>query len=246
MGELQDLSRIKRKKSGRKQQCPRICVVSTNSDAQNVPVVNVRASSPLPLTLKKKRTVKEVNQRLKATEHVEEGEDEEKAHWDLRAYSKTEVTVIDTSVPSWKFEKMLYRRKNVWKLGDKKGKGLMTGDKKKRKGIPYENGDSQKKKLKLCSSLSKSGNAEEGEEKKKKKKKKKLKMFDKEESMARSKSVQGHDEKKQDNSKQVEEKCFVKKQVDGGSSVILIKSIPTTNKKDLSGISKSFTKSVQK
>ncbi|XP_023770742.3 uncharacterized protein LOC111919389 [Lactuca sativa] len=201
MGEFQDLSRIKRKKRCRKQQCPRICIVSTNSNVQNVPVGKDRVSSPppspspFPWTLSNRRTAKEVNRELKVSGHVEE---EEKGHWDLTAYSQTEVTVIDTSVPSWKFENMLYRRKNVWKVGDKKGKGLMTSDRKKRKERLNENGDVEKKKLKLCSSLSKSGNAEQGGEnkKKKKKKKKKLKMCnsskyeDKEESMARSKSPQ--------------------------------------------------------
>lgn len=262
MGEFQDLARIKRKKSCRKQQCPRICVVSTNSDVQNVPVGNAMVSSPLPLTLYNRRPAKEVNRELKVTDHDHVVE-EEKAHWDLTGFSQTEVTVIDTSVPSWKFEKMLYRRKNVWKLGDKKGKGLLTSDIKKRKESPNENGDEEKKKLKLCSSLSKSRDAEEGEEKKKKKKKKKKKLkmcdssksVDKEESIARSKSAQGYDqgkkmvvvnEKKHDKFNQVQEKSFLKKQVDGGPSVILIKSIPTTNKKDISGISKSCVKSMQK
>ncbi|KAI3735471.1 hypothetical protein L6452_14970 [Arctium lappa] len=263
MGEFQDKSRIKRKKSCRKQQCPRICVLSTNSDAQDVPVQKDKDSSPsplpLPLTPNNRRKGKELNQELKVKERVEE--EEEKCHWDLSGYSQTEVTVIDTSVPSWKFEKMLYRRKNVWKVGDKKGKGLMSSDRKKRKEILNENGDVRKKKLKLCSSSSKSGDAEEGGLKKKKKKKRlkacnSSKYVENEEAIARSKSTQGHEhcktmvaayEKKQDNCSQVQEKSFsLKKQIDGGSSVILIKSIPPTNKKDSSGIPKSNVKSMQK
>nr|KAJ0196642.1 hypothetical protein LSAT_V11C700350120 [Lactuca sativa] len=69
----------------------------------------------------------------------------------------------------------------------------MTSDRKKRKERLNENGDVEKKKLKLCSSLSKSGNAEQGRENKKKKKLKMCnssKYEDKEESMARSKSPQ--------------------------------------------------------
>lgn len=195
MGEFQDLSKIKRKKSCRKQQCPRICVLSTNSDAQEVPVQKDKDSSPspvLPLTLTNRRKVKELNQELKVTERVEE--EEEKGYLDLSAYSQTEVTVIDTSVPSWKFEKMLYRRKNVWKVGDKKGKGLMSGDRKKRKEILNENGDVEKKKLKLSSSSSKSRDAEEGGLKKKKKKRLKAcsssKYVENEEAIVRSKSTQ--------------------------------------------------------
>lgn len=205
MGEFQDLSKIKRKKSCRKQQCPRICVLSTNSDAQDVPVQKDKDSSPspspvLPLTLTNRRKVKELNQELKVTERVEEKEveEEEKGCLDLSAYSQTEVTVIDTSVPSWKFEKMLYRRKNVWKVGDKKGKGLMNGDRKKRKEILNENGDlekKKKKKLKLSSSSSKSRDAEEGDLKKKKKKKRlkacnSSKYIENEEAIVRSKSTQ--------------------------------------------------------
>lgn len=200
MGEFQDLSKIKRKKSCRKQQCPRICLLSTNSDAQDVPVQKDKDSSPspvLPLTLTNRRKVKELNQELKVTERVEEKEEEEKekGYLDLSAYSQTEVTVIDTSVPSWKFEKMLYRRKNVWKVGDKKGKGLMSGDRKKRKEILNENGDPEKKKkLKLSSSSSKSRDAEEGGLKKKKKKRLKAcnssKYIENEEAIVRSKSTQ--------------------------------------------------------
>ncbi|KVI04574.1 hypothetical protein Ccrd_017106 [Cynara cardunculus var. scolymus] len=221
MGEFQDSSRIKRKKNCRKQQCPRICVLSTNSDAQDVPVQKDKDSSPLlPLTLTNRRKVKELNQELKVTERVEE--EEEKGYWDLSAYSQTEVTVIDTSVPSWKFEKMLYRRKNVWKVGDKKGKGLMSGDRKKRKELMNENGDVEKKKLKHCSSSSKSGDVEEGGLKKKKKKRLKAcnssKYVENDEAIVRSKSTQGHEQcktlvavhdKKQDNCSQVQEKRHV-------------------------------------
>ncbi|KAL8235489.1 hypothetical protein R6Q59_021589 [Mikania micrantha] len=188
-----DMPRFKSKKSCRKQQCPRICVVST------------------PLALSSRHKVKEVNQT--------EGD------CDLSVYSQTEVTVIDTSVPCWKFEKMLYRSKNVWKVGDKKAKGLMIVERKKRNG-----GDVQKKKLKkkmkLCNSLNHV------------------------EAMDLSKSVQGRcqgkvvaaNEKKRDSFSEVQEKSFCKKQIDEASSIILIKSIPTTNKKNVPGISNSSAK----
>ena len=61
---------------------------------------------------------------------VDPVEEEEKGHLDLLGCSQTEFTVIDTSLPSWKFEKMLHRRKNVRKLGEK-GKGLKRRDRKK-------------------------------------------------------------------------------------------------------------------
>ncbi|KAK9063124.1 hypothetical protein SSX86_016994 [Deinandra increscens subsp. villosa] len=239
MGDFEDRSRIKRKKSCRKQQCPRICVVSTDLDVQNVAPPRIdrfSSPSPLPLTLSSRRKVTKVKEVSQVTERVGE---EEKAHWDVSAYSQTEVTVIDTSVPCWKFEKVLYRSKNVWKVGDKKGKGLMSGDRKKRKERLNENGGNVQKKKKLKKKLELCNSS---------------KYVDKEESMAPPKFNQGHDqgkmvaanEKKRDNCSQVQEKSFSKKQIDEGSSVILIKSIPTTVKKNVSGFSNISVKSIQR
>ncbi|KAI3732267.1 hypothetical protein L1987_63471 [Smallanthus sonchifolius] len=199
MGEIEDKSRIKRKKSCRKQHCPRICV-----DIDRLP-----SSSRLK--------VKQVTKRVEQED--EEEEEEEKGH------SQTEVTVIDTSVPCWKFEKLLYRSKNVWKVGDKKG----NGDRKKRVNDNGEDVQKKKKKLKLklCSSS---------------------KYVDKEQAMLLSKSdrMVAVNEKKRDNCSQVQEKSLCKKQIDEGSSVILIKSIPTTNKKNVSGVSNGCVKSMQR
>lgn len=62
----------------------------------------------------------------------EEGEEEEEEE-DLAGYSRSEVTVIDTGCSGWKFEKVLYRRKNVWKVRDRKGKGRSGFGRKKRR-----------------------------------------------------------------------------------------------------------------
>lgn len=86
-------------------------------------------------------------------------QEEDKCHADLSGFSRTEVTVIDTSCGSWKFEKMLFRRKNVWKVRDKKSKGMINIGRKKRKASTLLGEDtfSIEKKPKLssgqCSSL---------------------------------------------------------------------------------------------
>lgn len=214
MGEFENSSRIisrRRKKSCRKQHSPRICLVSSDNNVNNnnndnldvrnngVLVTKVRVSKPLTLTGRKK--VKEL--KLKVRESVDKVE-EDRGDWDASGYSQTEVTVIDTSDPLWKFDKMLYRRNNVWKVGDTKGRGLiMSVDSNKRKVSMNENDDNvhkkkKKLKLKLCNSLSKLGDVEENGEnkKKKKKKKKKLKLcnsssyVDKEDDIVGSKSTQ--------------------------------------------------------
>ncbi|KAM7274554.1 hypothetical protein ACFE04_016420 [Oxalis oulophora] len=40
---------------------------------------------------------------------------------ELFEFSRSEVTVIDTSFDVWKFDKLFFRKKNVWKVRDKKG-----------------------------------------------------------------------------------------------------------------------------
>ncbi|KAI7739714.1 hypothetical protein M8C21_011838 [Ambrosia artemisiifolia] len=194
MGDCQDHSRLNTnttcntRSRTRKQLCPRICILSTDSDVRKDRFCSGGGGK-----------VKEVNQ---VVECGGEG-GEERGGWDFSGYSQTEVTVIDTSVACWKFEKVLYRKKNVWKVGDRKGKGLMSGDRnrKKRKERGNESGGGggdlpkkklkKKLKLKLCSSL---------------------KYADKEASVSLSKSDQGHEhdqgkvvarnEKKRDNCSQ--------------------------------------------
>ncbi|XP_038877117.1 uncharacterized protein LOC120069436 isoform X2 [Benincasa hispida] len=63
---------------------------------------------------------------------VEEEVGDEKCEKELKGYSKSEVTVIDTSDDVWKSDKLIFRRKNVWKVKDKKGK-LRSYGRKKRK-----------------------------------------------------------------------------------------------------------------
>nr|XP_043613316.1 uncharacterized protein LOC122585262 isoform X2 [Erigeron canadensis] len=120
---------------------------------------------PLARTLKRKRTVREVNRERKSGEHVKV---EEKGDLDLSGSLKTEVTIIDTSNRSWISEKTLYRRKNVWEVGDKKGKSLMSGDNIITNKSLIHNGDGDVwKKFQPCSSLKSWAAAERGDIKKK-------------------------------------------------------------------------------
>lgn len=78
---------------------------------------------------------------------MEDGEREE-----LLGYSRNEVTVIDTSCTEWKFEKLVYRKRNVWKVREKKGKSRMIGlGRKKRKANGADANVDTKKKFKLNS-----------------------------------------------------------------------------------------------
>ena len=70
----------------------------------------------------------------------EEEELEERGEREMKGYSKSEVTVIDTSCEVWKTEKVVFRRKSVWKVREKKSKVRSFG-RNKRKVVSGEGGD---------------------------------------------------------------------------------------------------------
>jgi hypothetical protein len=130
MGDSNDVSRIK---ASRKQQNPRICFVSNSGDVA--------------------LTVTKLTDRDDAVNvAIVDCEEEEKFPADLSGFSRTEVTVIDTSFSKWKFDKVLYRRKNVWKARDKKGNKPLNVGRKKRKLNPLMENDNAEKKGRLSSS----------------------------------------------------------------------------------------------
>ncbi|KAK9665163.1 hypothetical protein RND81_14G094600 [Saponaria officinalis] len=61
-------------------------------------------------------------------QEVEEEEDE--GMNDMKEYTRSEVTVIDTSLSEWKIDKWVFRKKDEWKIKDKK-KSKFNAKKKK-------------------------------------------------------------------------------------------------------------------
>ncbi|GAU43674.1 hypothetical protein TSUD_302370 [Trifolium subterraneum] len=57
----------------------------------------------------------------------EEGEDGEE---DLKGFTKSEVTVIDTSCSVWKVDKFVFRKNSVWKVRERKQKNKFFAKKK--------------------------------------------------------------------------------------------------------------------
>uniref|UniRef100_A0A5B7ARX6 Uncharacterized protein n=1 Tax=Davidia involucrata TaxID=16924 RepID=A0A5B7ARX6_DAVIN len=243
MGDSNDFPRINGKKSYRKQPNPKICVLSTSTNVNEMRSDDVRREEGVSATLPSSgdnscMEREQTSDQMTKQENVDVGsmdvEEEGKSHSDLSAFSRTEVTVIDTSCPSWKFEKLLFRRKNVWKVRDNKCKSKNTG-RKKRKASPLdENVDGEKKpkhSIMLCSSA-KEANGEE----------------------CMLSSFEGHrlGDKKEETCKetpdilsQIPKKRFPRKSKKGGSSVILIKNIPTS-KKTGTNIPKSCLKLTQR
>lgn len=210
-----DYNNFPRKKSYRKQPNPKICLPSNgNLQTENAPSPSSHNNS-----------IRGNNEQVEVVNGgVLDGEDEEDTcRADLSAFSRTEVTVIDTSCGSWKFEKMLFRRKNVWKVRDKKSKGMINIGRKKRKASTLLGEDtfSIEKKPKLssgqCSSLNVLPN----------------------EGLDPNNRVGAACKEGPDNLSQFPKTRLHRKLKKGSSSVILIKSIPTT-KKNFRSNPKSF------
>ncbi|XP_058010077.1 uncharacterized protein LOC110635661 isoform X2 [Hevea brasiliensis] len=147
MGELNEkISRFSGKKSARKQTNPKFCDVSTPTSANDIDSIGkdeyVQAAT---VSLHSDN-----NSNIGANANWDDDVDEEKekasgggsggSDRELKGYSRSEVTVIDTSFEVWKFDKLVFRRKNIWKVRDKKGKSWGVGT-KKRKGNHLESGN---------------------------------------------------------------------------------------------------------
>jgi hypothetical protein len=162
---VEESSRLSRKKEKvpRKQTKPKFCFISgNNSGNDSLDCVrkdrNVLAATGSLNSDKNSNNVDcgvVVDDDDDDEEDVEEDVEEEKGFGaggdkELKGYSRSEVTVIDTSCLVWKFDKLVFRKKNVWKVRDKKGKSWVFGS-KKRKGNDLEsaNGNGAKKKAKV-------------------------------------------------------------------------------------------------
>ncbi|XP_047321582.1 uncharacterized protein LOC124925584 [Impatiens glandulifera] len=165
MGDPVNFSRIGGKKGSRKQQNPKFCVVSAPLNVQNANFYNRRdaLASPLIPSSGGDNSCTEAKEELRAPSKMAKAKkpaatcladdvEDDKHQFNPSGFSRTDVTVIDTSIPSWKFEKLLFKRKNVWKVRDKKGKSASVIGKKREAKSSDEPHHVSEKKLKLCSS----------------------------------------------------------------------------------------------
>ncbi|OIT04718.1 PREDICTED: uncharacterized protein LOC109223562 [Nicotiana attenuata] len=223
MGESTSFPKFNFKKGSRKQTNPRFCA---SSEINN-------AASPMSDDNSRVEIKESQVKLLEQGSNLNVAEEEDKSHPNLLGFSRTEVMVIDTSCAPWKFEKLLFRKKNVWKVRDKKSKGTSVGNKKRKKADVVNEDVAGEKKQKVVSGNDGCGSSKDekggvckfpvNED---------LWFNDKlEETCIRTSSVGQPSKKKQGNLK-------LKK---ASSSVVLIKSIPTS-KKNGTGIAKNSLK----
>ncbi|KAG6487467.1 hypothetical protein ZIOFF_056053 [Zingiber officinale] len=118
---------IKAKKSAWKQPNPRACIPSVSDSidgCRELPTASPPSSADNSVADAKKNRTKMCRKRGTARGSTDS---------DLSACSRTDVTVIDTSHPGWKSEKVIFRNGNMWKVRDKKVWNLNR--KKRRLGV---------------------------------------------------------------------------------------------------------------
>ncbi|KAF7830794.1 transcription termination factor MTERF8, chloroplastic [Senna tora] len=155
-------SKLSRKKCPRKQTNPKSFLPSSSSSSSSLSgssrIIHCAPKDDIDNTVpctnsssvNNKRVlemgVKVENNTASWDEDVEEVE--ESGGNELKGFSKSEVTVIDTSCSDWKVEKFVFRKKSVWKVREKKGKSKLLGKKKRKGSFGFDNN----KELKLLQS----------------------------------------------------------------------------------------------
>ncbi|XP_009604588.1 uncharacterized protein LOC107780649 isoform X2 [Nicotiana tabacum] len=223
MGESTSFPKFNFKKGSRKQTNPRFCASSEINNAAS------------PMSDENSRVeIKDSKVKL-----LEQGHDlnlvgeEDKSQANLLGFSRTEVMVIDTSCAPWKFEKLLFRKKNAWKVRDKKSKTTSVGNKKRKKADVVNEDVNGEKKQKVVSGKDGCGSSKDEKGGVCKFPVNEIWLNDElEETCRRTSDTVGQaSKKKQGNLK-------LKK---ASSSVVLIKSIPTS-KKNGTGAAKNCLK----
>ncbi|KAJ6677430.1 FANTOM PROTEIN [Salix viminalis] len=214
----------KKEKIPRKQTKPKFCFVSGNNSSNDSLDCVRKDQNALVATgsLNSDKNSNNVDCGVDDEEEEDVEEEKEKGFGvsgdkELKGYSRSEVTVIDTSCQVWKFDKMVFRKKNVWKVRDKKGKSWVFGS-KKRKVIDLEsaNGNGAKKKAKV--SNLEVGSSEDAND---------VRKAEDE----RREEVEMAEDHSQVATKRIHLSRSPDKSKKSGSSVILITAIPTSNKR---------------
>ncbi|XP_047153426.1 uncharacterized protein LOC124824950 [Vigna umbellata] len=114
------------KKCPRKQTNPKIFLSSSTAKT----AVAVASAAPRGDAL-----VAEVEEETVA----DRGEEEEGN--ELKGFTKSEVTVIDTSCPGWKVDKFVFRKNNVWKVRERKPKNKFLAKRKSNSTLVHRDAD---------------------------------------------------------------------------------------------------------
>ncbi|XP_042505620.1 uncharacterized protein LOC122082214 [Macadamia integrifolia] len=170
MGDQGDLERIRgyeKKKSSRKQRYPKICSFSASASVDDGRLPGVVKADGMPAMSPSgtdNNSETEMTQNGGCMKPKEKGKCdsltlvEEKSQTDLSSYSCVEVTIIDTSCSVWKSEKLLFRKRDVWKVREKKSiSGNLNVFRRKREAKESRKKVGGMKKTKLFKSDKKGG-----------------------------------------------------------------------------------------
>ncbi|KAF7816625.1 uncharacterized protein G2W53_030594 [Senna tora] len=136
-GSLSRSSKLSGKKCPRKQTNPKSFVASSSLRYSSSIECCARKDENAPATNSSNHDAAELKEENLDCCDVEEEKDN--GGNELRGFSKSEVTVIDTSCPGWKVEKFVFRKNNVWKVRERKGKSKFFAKKKSKGTFGFDN-----------------------------------------------------------------------------------------------------------
>ena len=117
-----------KKKCPRKQTNPKFFLASSSTTN----------NTAVPATNSLRADVAEEEEEEEEEEPLDRGDEEEeneKEGNELKGFTRSEVTMIDTSFPGWKVDKLVFRKNNVWKVRERKQKSKFFAKKKKSTGV---------------------------------------------------------------------------------------------------------------
>ncbi|XP_061364064.1 uncharacterized protein LOC133307552 [Gastrolobium bilobum] len=123
------------KKCPRKQTNPKFFLASSSTDTRNVTAGGGAVPSTLSDAAEAEREEEET-----AVDRGEEEEENDNDGNELKGFTRSEVTVIDTSCTGWKVDKFVFKKNNVWKVRERKPKTKYFAKKKKSNGTLDING----------------------------------------------------------------------------------------------------------
>ncbi|CAJ1974480.1 unnamed protein product [Sphenostylis stenocarpa] len=122
------------KKCPRKQTNPKIFLASSAANS-SIPAVSATAATAPVAPSSGDAVVPEVEEEPAGDRGNEEEGNE------LKGFTKSEVTVIDTSCSGWKVDKFVFRKNNIWKVRERKPKNKFLAKRKSNSTLPTRDVD---------------------------------------------------------------------------------------------------------
>ncbi|XP_057737266.1 uncharacterized protein LOC130954533 [Arachis stenosperma] len=118
------------KKCPRKQTHPKFFLANSSPTTTAAATTTTAAATAIRATNSLRANVTAEEVAVIEEEALDRGDDEDNEL--MKGFTKSEVTMIDTSFPGWKVDKLVFRKNNIWKVRERKHKSKFFTKKKKK------------------------------------------------------------------------------------------------------------------